>query len=93
MRLSFFGRHPEVSYAASIFLLFVHVTSLGCSRRTEPALPDAATELHSIVAADPARYPSLHEVKHWSNPYLVIRAASRSSGFRLLEARNPARDK
>jgi hypothetical protein len=30
--------------------------------------------LQSIAVANPAKYPSLQEAKHWSNPYLVIRA-------------------
>jgi hypothetical protein len=29
--------------------------------------------LQSITTADPAKYPSLQEAKHWNNPYLVIR--------------------
>jgi hypothetical protein len=37
-----------------------------------PAPPDAATLLRGIPAADPA-VSSLYP-KHWSNPYLVIRA-------------------
>jgi hypothetical protein len=44
-----------------------------CSRQSAPAPPDAAALLQSIAAADPAKYPSPQEVKHWSNPYLVIR--------------------
>jgi hypothetical protein len=44
-----------------------------CSRQDEPALPDAATLLQAIPAADSTKYPSLQETKHWSNPYLVIR--------------------
>jgi hypothetical protein len=44
-----------------------------CSRQSAPLPPDAATVLQAIAAADPAKYPSLQETKHWSNPYLVIR--------------------
>jgi hypothetical protein len=46
---------------------------LACSRQNAPAPPDAATLLQAIAAADPAKYPSLQEKKHWSNPYVVIR--------------------
>jgi hypothetical protein len=44
-----------------------------CSRQDAPAPPDAATLLQSVPSADSAKYPSLQETKHWSNPYLVIR--------------------
>jgi hypothetical protein len=44
-----------------------------CSRPSPPPPADAATLLQAIAAADPAKYPSLQEAKHWSNPYLVIR--------------------
>lgn len=45
-----------------------------CSRQNAPPAPDAATVLRSIVPGDASKYPSLQETKHWSNPYLVIRA-------------------
>ena len=44
-----------------------------CSRQNAAAPPDAATLLQAIAVADPAKYPTLQENKHWSNPYLVIR--------------------
>ena len=37
---------------------------------------DAASLVQQIPAADPAKYPSLQESRHWSNPYLVIRSDS-----------------
>ena len=46
---------------------------LACSQQNPPPPPDAATLLQAVAAADPAKYPSLQETKHWSNPYLVIR--------------------
>jgi hypothetical protein len=47
--------------------------SLACSRQNPPAPPDAVTLLQSVAAADPSKYPSMQEPRHWSNPYLVIR--------------------
>jgi len=47
-----------------------------CSRQNVPAPPDAAAQLQTIPAADPAKYPALEEHQHWSNPYLVIRLDS-----------------
>ena len=47
---------------------------VACSRRNAAPRPDAATLLQSIRAADPGKYPPLQQGKHWSNPYLVIRA-------------------
>jgi hypothetical protein len=44
-----------------------------CSRQSPPAAPDAATLLQSVASADPAKYPSTQEPRHWSNPYLLIR--------------------
>jgi hypothetical protein len=55
------------------FVLMMSFLLAGCSRQEAPPPPDAATLLQSIAAADPAKYPSLQESKHWSNPYLVIR--------------------
>jgi hypothetical protein len=46
---------------------------LACSQRNAPPPPDAATLLQAVAAADPAKYPSLQQTRHWSNPYLVIR--------------------
>jgi hypothetical protein len=44
-----------------------------CSRQNAPPPPDASTLLRAVSAADPAKYPSQRESRHWSNPYLVIR--------------------
>jgi hypothetical protein len=44
-----------------------------CSRQTQSPVPDSAAHLQAIPAADPAKFPSLKETRHWSNPYLVIR--------------------
>jgi hypothetical protein len=55
------------------FVLMMSFSFAACSRQTAPPPPDAATLLQAIIAADPAKYPSLQETKHWSNPYLVIR--------------------
>ncbi|MGA9542114.1 MAG: hypothetical protein WBQ85_00985 [Candidatus Sulfotelmatobacter sp.] len=49
---------------------------LACSQRSAAPPPDAATLLRAVTAADPAKYPSLQETRHWSNPYLVIRPES-----------------
>jgi hypothetical protein len=46
---------------------------VACSRRNAAPPPDAATLLQAIATADPAKYPSPREPRHWSNPYLVIR--------------------
>ena len=43
-----------------------------CTRQPAPP-PDAATLLQTIAAADPSKYPSPKESRHWGNPYLVIR--------------------
>lgn len=59
---------------AGLVLVFILAAFAGCSRPSAPAPPDAATLLQAIAAANPTKYPSLHETKHWSNPYLVIRA-------------------
>jgi hypothetical protein len=69
---------PARSYphaALALVFLLVFVTSFAaCSQQSVSPPPDAATRLQSIAAADPAKYPPLQETKHWSNPYLVIRA-------------------
>jgi hypothetical protein len=55
-------------------LFVVLISSYGCSRPSAAPAPDAATLLQSIASADSSKYPSLQEAKHWSNPYLIIRA-------------------
>ena len=55
------------------FLLLVSFSLPACSRQNAAPPPDAATLLKAVASADPAKYPSLKESKHWSNPYLVIR--------------------
>jgi hypothetical protein len=59
-----------------IFVLAFSFSLLNCSRQSAPPALDAGTLLRRIAAADPAKYPSLQESRHWSNPYLVIRADS-----------------
>lgn len=46
-----------------------------CSREKAQASPDAASMLQSVAPANATKLPSA-EIKHWSNPYLVIRPAS-----------------
>ncbi len=57
-----------------VFVLMMNLSIAACSRQSAPLSPDAAAVLRSIAAADPGKYPNLQETKHWSNPYLVIRA-------------------
>lgn len=54
--------------------LVVSFSLAACSRQSPPPSPDATSLLQSIAPADASKYPSLQESKHWSNPYLVIRA-------------------
>jgi hypothetical protein len=67
------GRSQNWVASALAFVLAMSYFSVACSQQSAPPAPDAATILQTITAADPARYPSLKESKHWSNPYLVIR--------------------
>jgi hypothetical protein len=46
---------------------------LACTRPEAHPAPDAVTLLQAVAPADAAKFPSLQESKHWSNPYLVIR--------------------
>ena len=59
---------------SSILILTMSFCLAACSPHGAPPPPDAATLLRAIPVADAAKYPSLQETKHWSNPYLVIRA-------------------
>jgi hypothetical protein len=65
---------PAGFLSVLVFDLIMSLALPACSRQNEPTPPDAATLLQAIPAADPAKYPSLQETRHWSNPYLVIRA-------------------
>lgn len=53
-------------------VLMMSFSLAACSRQSAPP-PDPITLLQAIAAADPAKYPTLQETRHWSNPYLVIR--------------------
>jgi hypothetical protein len=55
-------------------VLVMSFSLAACSRQSAPPPPDPITMLQAIAAADPAKYPTLQETRHWSNPYLVIRA-------------------
>jgi hypothetical protein len=59
--------------SAIVFVLIVSFSLVACKKSNVPSAPDAATLLRSVSEADPAKYPSLKENKHWSNPYLVVR--------------------
>jgi hypothetical protein len=63
---------PAGIVSVLVFDLMMSLALPACSRQNVPAPPDAATLLRGIPAADPA-VSSLYP-KHWSNPYLVIRA-------------------
>ncbi|MGA7514791.1 MAG: hypothetical protein WBW46_17990 [Candidatus Sulfotelmatobacter sp.] len=70
--MSFFSvsRLPGRTGLVSVLMMSF---GLACSQQNAPPPPDAATLLQAVAAADPAKYPSLQETRHWSNPYLVIR--------------------
>jgi hypothetical protein len=65
--------YPRLTFVSVLMAVYV-ASSAACSRPSAPASPDAATQLRAIAPADASKYPSLQETKHWSNPYLVIRA-------------------
>jgi hypothetical protein len=61
-------------FSRASFLLLVTSFSLVCSRQTGQVAPDPIALLSAVPPADPAKFPPLQQNKHWSNPYLVIRA-------------------
>jgi hypothetical protein len=66
-------RLPGGLVSVLVIDLMMSLAPAACSRQNAPpAPPDAATLLQGIPAADPAM--SSLQPKHWSNPYLVIRA-------------------
>jgi hypothetical protein len=46
---------------------------VSCSREKVQPVPDAASRLQAVAPADPAKFPTLQNGKHWSNPYLIVR--------------------
>jgi hypothetical protein len=67
------------SYPAGFALLLGLILAMSfflaeCSRQSAPPAPDASALLQQIGEPDPTKYPTLQENKHWSNPYLVVRA-------------------
>jgi hypothetical protein len=66
--------YPRAGFACVVVsVLTISIWFAACSRQNPPPPPDAAALLRTVAEADPAKYPSLQETKHWSNPYLVIR--------------------
>jgi hypothetical protein len=65
--------YPRLTFISVLTVVYV-ASIAACSRPSEPASPDAVTLLRAIAPADQSKYPSLQEAKHWSNPYLVVRA-------------------
>jgi hypothetical protein len=55
-------------------ILAVNFFLVACSQQKAPPAPNPSVLLQNIAEADPSKYPTLQENKHWSNPYLVIRA-------------------
>lgn len=70
---SVWQRYPGLALIL-VFTVVYMASVAACSRPSVPALPDAATLLRAIAPADASKYPPLQQAKHWSNPYLVIRA-------------------
>jgi hypothetical protein len=54
-------------------VLMMSFSLAACSRQSAPPPADPITLLQAIAVPDPAKYPTLQETRHWSNPYLVIR--------------------
>lgn len=55
-------------------ILVASLAQVACSSQPKkPPVPDTSPLLQNIPAADPTKYASLQEQKHWGNPYLVIR--------------------
>lgn len=74
--MSFFAGGCSGLPTGLIFVVVVSFSLVRCSPQSAPPALDAATLLQRIAEADPAKYPSPQETRHWSNPYLVIRPES-----------------
>jgi hypothetical protein len=61
---------------AALLWMMASFSLASCSGQKAPPVPEAETVLQTVAPADPAKFPSLQETKHWSNPYLVIRPAT-----------------
>ena len=60
--------------------------AIACSQEKAQAVPDAATILQAIPAADATRYEHIADMKNWRNPYLIVRA----DGVALLDSADNA---
>ncbi|MGA2920088.1 MAG: hypothetical protein ABSE28_03220 [Candidatus Sulfotelmatobacter sp.] len=73
------GLGPRAGWASVLLIVFGLTTSCcltACGGEKTPSAPDPESVLQAISPADPAKFPSLQETKHWRNPYLVIRPQS-----------------
>ena len=67
------GCPPARLVSVFAFVVTMSFWAVACSRQPAPRPPDASTLLQTIAAADPSKYPSPKESRHWGNPYLVVR--------------------
>ena len=55
-------------------LVLWSVSLAGCSSERAAPAPGPDVALQAIPPSDPAQYESLHDMKKWRNPYLIVRA-------------------
>ena len=69
----FAGRSWACKASLPAFLLLMSFAYAACSRQAAPPPQDPVALLRAIAPADPTKYPSSAQNKHWENPYLIIR--------------------
>jgi len=55
-------------------LVCLSLLGVACSSKPAAQVPDPATALQAIPAADSTKYEQIQDMKKWRNPYLIVRA-------------------
>lgn len=67
------GSDSRSGLECALLVVLMMSISSACSREKPVPVPGAVELLKAVTPADPAKFPSLEESRHWSNPYLVVR--------------------
>jgi hypothetical protein len=69
-----------------LVVMLVGLALAACSDQSPANVPDPATPLQAIPAADSAQYEKIKDMRNWRNPYLIVRA----DGVALLDTADSA---
>jgi hypothetical protein len=60
------------AHLVCVVILGLSLAGVACAPKQAPA-PDPAALLQAVTPADPGKYEHVADMRHWRNPYLVLR--------------------